>query len=147
MDNFIELIFTGSYILEKKLIIKHTITSNELSLIIDKYNNYEGIEEVEIYTLKIVEGVKENWPYNIKKITIINIYPYELLSYKQFEESKMANHIVNYFAIPEGIEFVFSDSILRQLERVSEVDYTYKEYLSSMFSDKKIKYIKNLNKL
>jgi hypothetical protein len=130
MDIRLKSIFNKTwYRYDNKLIIKCSITSNELNLLIDKYFPHDNIEKVEIKFFKLSIGENENWNCRLKKIYIDHIEPNKgipLLNYY----NTIYNHLLYNMSIPFNCELKYSEYVAKKF-----VGTTINDKIFYCFSD------------
>jgi hypothetical protein len=130
MDTRLKSIFNKTwYRYDNKLIIKNSITSNELNLLIEKYFPNDNIDDVEIKYFNCSIGEKENWYYGLKKIYIDHIEPNKgipLLNYY----NTIYNHLLYNMSIPFNCELKYSEYVAKNF-----VGTTINDKIFYCFSD------------
>jgi hypothetical protein len=102
-----------TFIYDNKLIIKCSVTSNELNLLIEKFFSTNDIKEVEIKYFVLSIGEKENWNYRLKKIYIDHIEPNKgipLLNYYY----TIYNHLLYNMCIPFNCKLKYSEYVAKK---------------------------------
>jgi len=130
MDTRLNSIFNETwYKYDDKIIIKCSITSNELSLLIDKFFYNDNIVEVEIYRLKLSIGENENWNYRLKKIFIWNIEPNINLPIQKYY-IMLYNHLIYNMCSPFNCKIEYGEYVGKKF-----VDITINDKIFYCFSD------------
>ena len=113
MDIKLNSIFNETtFINDNKLIIKRSVTSNELNLLIEKFFSTNDIKEVEIYFFKLSIGEKENWNYRLKQIYICHIEPNIGIPFQNYFDT-LYNHLLYNMKVPFDCKIEYSEYVAK----------------------------------
>ena len=124
MDIKLNSIFNKTtFIYDNKLIIKCSVTSNELNLLIEKFFSTNDIKEVEIYIFILSIGEKENWNCRLKQIYIWNIEPNTGIPLQSYYNI-LYNHLLYNMSVPFDCKINYGE-------------YVGKKFIGEIINDKR----------
>jgi hypothetical protein len=135
METRLNYIFNETwYRYDNKLIIKCSITSNELNLLIDKYFPDDNIEKVEINFFKLSIGENENWNCRLKKIYIENIEPNKGIPFQNYYNT-LYNHLLYNMSFPFNCKIKYGEYVAKKFVGQTSINnyfYCYYDVLKQL---------------